>query len=78
MLIFTIRAPLSAAKSTPATTSEYVPSPPEFITLTGITLQPHATPIIPMELFPSAAMIPAACVPCPLSSDGSASPFTKS
>ena len=37
-----------------------------------------ATPIIPIPLFPLAAMVPATCVPCPNTSDGSLSLATKS
>ena len=48
-------------------------TPLALVILSGMILTPGATPATPMALLATAAMVPATWVPCPLSSDGSAS-----
>jgi hypothetical protein len=46
--------------------------------LTGMIFAFHATPAMPRALLPTAAMVPATCVPWPTGSVGSLSPSPKS
>jgi len=66
-------APLSAAYSIALARSDELPEPELWSIFMGIILEFHATPQIPIPLFPSAAAIPATWVPWELSSLGSLS-----
>ncbi len=68
------RAPRATAQAIPSATAASQMSPSSFMTLTGITTTPGATPDTPRPLPDAAAMIPATCVPWPSSSVGSRSP----
>ena len=54
------------------------PEPPLFRNLMPTIFACQFTPTTPMLLFPTPAMVPEQCEPCPLSSNGSPSLFTKS
>ena len=71
-------APLLFAYSTADTASAVVPLPNQSRNLSGMIRTFQFTPATPVALLPSAPIVPATCVPCPWSSNGLLSLFTKS
>src|ERR1035438_4039338 len=69
-LPFRIWAPLASAKSRQMISPEVDPMPFELRNLSGMSCTDHATPLPSTPLLPTAPMMPATCVPWPLSSDG--------
>jgi len=63
-------APILFAYRMAAIASDTYPFPDELRNLRGIIFAFQQTPVIPMLLFPTAAIVPAQCVPWPLSSIG--------
>src|SRR5207244_12173541 len=59
--------PFAVTQSMPQMTCAHVPLPGEFSTLTAYTVVFGATPTTPEPVF-LAAIVPATCEPCPLSS----------
>ncbi len=55
-----------------------LPDPLASRTFKAISLTLQQTPATPLALFPTAPIVPAQCVPCPASSSGILSAFTKS
>ena len=72
-LLLTTLAPFSAAYSTARQSVESLAEPSAGNPLSAMMRTPGATPTMPIPLPPTAAIVPATCVPCPLSSKGSAS-----
>ena len=66
--MFTIRAPWSVAHTIACAMSLVSPVPVQSSALIGRMRTPNATPLMPAGSRPLAAMIPATCVPCELSS----------
>src|SRR5437763_12401395 len=69
------RAPWSVAQVIPEATLAVVPDPSAPRTFTGMSEQRQQYDATPIELLLAAAATPAAQVPWPLSSTGSAAPF---
>ena len=65
-----IFAPWSAAKRMPCAIRAESPSPSRSSTFTGISFAPYASPVSPTALPVPSAIVPATCVPWPLSSLG--------
>ena len=56
-----------------STAADVGPLPEALRNLSTTSLPRHTTPLTPSPLLPTAAMVPAVCVPWPLSSNGSLS-----
>ena len=72
------RMPMRVAYWSASTAPETGPLPPAPRNLSTTIFACQTTPETPSPLFPTAAMMPAVCVPWPLSSRGSPSWFRKS